>query len=78
MNIHSILYVPGDPLCLPVNYDETFWAYWVSCRMAMVVYRERGPEVFLEPVLKDLPDSPIYSSGQLMCGHLYLYVIPLF
>ena len=49
-SIHSLLYVPGDPLCLPVNYGETFGAYWVSCRMAMVVYMGWGPEVFLEPV----------------------------
>ena len=27
---------------------------------------------------KDLPDSPMYSSGQLMCGHWNLYITPLF
>ena len=26
----------------------------------------------------DLPDSPMYFSGQLMCGHLNLYMTPLF
>ena len=26
---------------------------------------------------KVLPDSPMYSSGQLMCGHLNLYMTPL-
>ena len=25
-----------------------------------------------------LPDSPMYSSGQLICGHLNLYIVPLF
>ena len=28
--------------------------------------------------LNVLPNSPIYSSRQLMCGHLYLYMTPLF
>ena len=28
--------------------------------------------------LKALLDSPMYSSGQLMCGHLNLYKTPLF
>ena len=50
MNIHAPLYVPSDPLWLPVNYGEAFRAYWVSYRMAMVVYRGWGLEVLLEPV----------------------------
>ena len=28
--------------------------------------------------LKGLPDSPMYSSGQLICGHLNLYITPFF
>ena len=50
MNIHSLLNVPGDPLWLPINYGEIFRAYWVSCRIAIMVYRGQGPEVFLESV----------------------------
>ena len=31
-----------------------------------------------QPVPKILPDSPMQSPGQLMCGHLNLYIAPLF
>ena len=37
-----------------------------------------GPEVFLEPVPKVSASFPIYFSGQLMCGHLNLYMTQLF
>ena len=49
-NIHGLLYVPVDPVWFLMNYGEAFGAYLVSCRLAMMVYRGLGPEVFLEPV----------------------------
>ena len=48
--IHGLLYVPGDPLCLPICYSEALRAYWVSCRVTMMVYGGWGPEMFLQPV----------------------------
>ena len=44
-NIHGLLYVPGDPLWIPVKYGQAFRAYLVS-------YRGWDPKVFLEPVPK--------------------------
>ena len=44
----------------------------------MIVYGEWGPEMSLSLSPNVMPASPIYSSGQLICGHLYLYMIPLF
>ena len=71
-----------SPLCswwppgLPINYCKTLRAYWLSCRMAMM---GDGPlRCSFSISLKVLPDSPIYSSGQLMCGHLHLYMTQLF
>ena len=52
MNKHHLLYVPGDPLWLPINNGETFRAYWVCCRVAMVVNKGWGPKMSLEPVPK--------------------------
>ena len=77
MNIHSLLYIPGDLLWLPINYGEAFGAYWVPYRMAMMVYRGWGPEVFLGPVPKGSAWFPYYSSRELMCGH-YIYMWPHF
>ena len=39
-------------LWFPVNYGEALGAYWVSCTLAMVVFRGWGPQVFLESVPK--------------------------
>ena len=52
MNRHCLLDVPVDSLWLPVNNGETFMTYLVSCRVAMVVNRGLGLDVFLEPVPK--------------------------
>ena len=56
MNIHNLLYVPGDSQCLPVNNDETFKAHQVSCRV--VVNKGWGPKMFLEPVPKGSAGFP--------------------
>ena len=48
--IYGLLYVPGNPVCLPVNYSEAFRTYWASCRVTMVMYGGWHPEMFLEPV----------------------------
>ena len=44
----------------------------------MVVYGEWALRCSLSLSLKDLPNSRMYSTEQLMCGHLNLYIIPLF
>ena len=50
MNVHGLLYVSGDLLCLPLNYCEALWVYWVSCQMAMMVYGGWATEMFFQPV----------------------------
>ena len=66
------------PLYLPIHYCEALRAYWVSCRMAMVVYRGWALRCSLNLSPNDLPDSVMYSCGQLMSGHLDLYLTLLF
>ena len=44
----------------------------------MLVYRGWGLKCSLSWSPNDLPDSPTYFSGQLICGHLNLYITPLF
>ena len=65
-------------LCLPVNYAETLGADWMSFGAGMLVNGGWGPQMFFEPVQNALPVSLTYSSRQLICGHLYLYMTPLF
>ena len=61
-----------------MDYAKTVRANWMSCGTGMMVDGGRGPEMFFELSPNALPVSPIYSSGQLICGHLYLYMTPLF
>ena len=69
-------FVPGDPLHMLVNYCERLCTCWVTCRIAMMGGGALRCSFSLS--LNVLSNSPIYSSGQLMCGHLNLYMTPLF
>ena len=44
----------------------------------MVIYGRWSLEMFFQPLLKILADSPIYSSSQSTLSHLNLYMTPLF
>ena len=72
MDVYSLLNVSNDSLWCPVNNDKTFRADWVSFRGAMLVDRGWGLKCSLSLSPKVLPDAPIYSSGQLICGNLNL------
>ena len=75
---YSLLNVPWWPLAFPVDYGETVRAYWVSCGVMFWCIVDWALRCSLSWTPKDLPDSSMYSSGQLMCWHLNLYVTPLF
>ena len=47
----------------------------MSCIVAVMVDGALRCSLSLSPNV--LPDSPIYSSGQFMCGHLNLQITPL-
>ena len=66
----------GFLLCLPMDYAETVWADWMSCGAGVLVDGALRCSLSLSPNALLVP--PIYSSGQLICGHLYLYMTPLF
>ena len=78
LNIHSLLYVPGDPcdsLSTMMKHSgltrcTVEWLWWWKRDGALRCSFSLSPKV--------LPDYPIYSSSQLMCGHLNLYMTPLF
>ena len=70
MYIHIPLDVSCDSLWLTVNNGKTFRADQVSHGVAIVVDGTLRCSLSLLP--KALPDSPMYSSGQFICGHLNL------
>ena len=53
-------------------------AYWVPCKVAIVVIWGWPLRCSFSLSPKVLPDSPIYSSGQLMCGDLNPHMTTLF
>ena len=72
--LHCLFNISGEPLWFPVDYSKAVGVYWVSCGVTVLVYRGWGPKMFLEQSPKDLPDSLMYSSGELICGNLNLYI----
>ena len=75
MNMHSLLYVPSDPLSMMVKHlgltgCPVEWLSWCIGNGTLRCPLSLSPKVLL--------DSLIYSSGHLMCGHLNLYITPLF
>ena len=59
---------------IPVNNGETFWSYWVSCRVAVVVYRGWGPEVFFEPVPQRFCQIPPCIPLYIWCVGIWIYI----
>ena len=63
-----------------MDYAETVWADWISCGAGVLVDGGWGQAMRCSLSLfpNALPVSPMYSSGQLICGHLNLYITPPF
>ena len=55
-------------LCLPVDYAETVWADWMSCGTGVLVDGDGALTCSLSLSLNVLSVSPMYFSGQLICG----------
>ena len=75
---HGFFEVSCCALCLPLDYAETVWADWMSCGAGVSVDGDGVLRCSLSLSPNGLPVSPMYSSGQLICGYLYLYMIPIF
>ena len=67
---HSFFDGPGMTMYFLVYYADVFRVHWMSCGCAVMEYWGRGLEMFLTLSPIALPDSPLYASGQLICGHL--------
>ena len=70
MDVYGLPDVPGDPLAFPVNNGKTFRAYGVSCGWLWWCIEDGALRCSLSLSPRVLPDSPIYSSRQLIRWHV--------